>query len=120
MEAWAITYDLDVMGMKCAKFTQSQAMHFYESTRKCLAHNNFSQVKQLNIFVGEGKNPLSDAFQLCIELRSIANAERFIHRLHLFRVEDFNDLMPLVTGRPSSGKDPIIEEIDAIFAPPCP
>jgi len=120
MDTWAIAYDLDVMGMKCAKLTQKQATEIYDEIKKTLVHNNFAQLKQLNIYVGEGKNPLSDAFQLCAELKSVLNAVRFIHRLHLFRIEDLNDLLPMVSCKASSGKDPILEEIEAVFSPACP
>lgn len=119
MDTWAVAYDLDVVGMKCAGLTQDQATGVYDAVRNRLAHNNYSQLRQLNIYTGEGKDPLADAFQLCTEMRGVPNADRFIHRLHLFRIQDFTDLLPLVAGKASSGKDPILEEIEAVFSPPC-
>lgn len=39
----------------------------------------------------------------------------FIKRLHLFRVEDQSDLMPLVSGRDSADRDTMQEIIDQVF-----
>lgn len=60
---------------------------------------------QRSIYTCRRENSLTDAFNACIALKKIPNADKFIKRLHLFRVEDLNDLLPLVAGRESAGSD---------------
>jgi len=112
---WAIAYDLDVRGMQTAGYTKSQVTQFYSDVRNCLARNNFEQFKQLSIYTSEHPNTLTDAFRVCVDLKLVHDADRFIKRLHLFRIEDFNDLLPLVAEKESSGKDEIEEQIEEVF-----
>lgn len=116
MSMWAIAYDLDVRGMKNAGYSASQVTQFYNSVRGCLADNNFEQFKQLSIYTSDKPNTLTNAFQVCVALQNVTDADQYIKRLHLFRIEDFNDLLPLVAGKESSGKDEIEEEIEEVFS----
>lgn len=116
MTTWAIAYDLDVKGMKASGYTQSQVTGFYNNLKKCLADNNFESMKQMSIYTSENDNSLTDAFQASVQLKAMKDSERFIKRLHLFRIEDFNDLLPLVAGRNSGEADPVEEEIAEVFS----
>jgi virulence-associated protein VapD len=117
MSLWAIAYDLDVKGMKKAGYTKSKVTLFYNAIRSCLATNKFDKFKQLSIYTSAKSNSLTDAFQVCIDLKKIADTDKFIKRFHLFRIEDFNDLLPLVSaGHKSDEKDPVEEEIEEVFA----
>ena len=117
MSLWAIAYDLDVRGMKTAGYTESQVTQFYTAIRGALANNHFEQFKQLSIYTSGAANSLTHAFQACIALQQVADADQYIKRLHLFRIEDFNDLLPLVAkDKKSIGKDVILEEIEEIFS----
>jgi virulence-associated protein VapD len=106
---WVIAYDLDVKGMRDnGGYTKSHITQFYNYIRKCLADNNFAKMKQLNIYTSEKPNSLTDAINVCIALKAVPDSDKFIKRLHLFRIEDFNDLLPSVAGRESG------EEIDEV------
>ncbi|MBI3202034.1 MAG: hypothetical protein HYZ29_10865 [Myxococcales bacterium] len=115
MALWAIGYDLDVSGMKRAGYTKSQVTMFYNSVRGCLRTNGFEKFKQFSIYTSEGENTLTNAFRACQALRAVTNADKFVKRLHLFRVEDFNDLLPLVADKESAGRDATEEIIDEVF-----
>ncbi|WP_085719975.1 hypothetical protein [Pseudomonas sp. B22(2017)] len=116
MTIWAIAYDLDVKGMHAAGYTKSAVTQFYTRLRGCLASNNFEKMKQLSIYTSERPNSLTDAFQASVQLKALPDSDKFIKRLHLFRIEDFNDLLPLVAGRPSFETDPIEQEIEEVFS----
>ena len=115
MSLWAIAYDLDVRGMKDDGYTKSDVTQFYNSVRSCLADHRFERLKQWSIYTSSGDNSIADAFQVCVALQQVHDTDRYIKRLHLFRIEDFNDLLPLVhAGRESAG-DEIEEEIEEVF-----
>jgi len=114
MALWAIAYDLDVRGMKDAGMTGSQVTAYYSSVRGCLADHSFERQKQWSIYTSSKDNTLTNAFQACQCLQSLPNVD-FIKRLHLFRIEDLNDLLPLVAGHPSDGEDPVLQEIEEVF-----
>lgn len=116
MSIWAIAYDLDVKGMKAAGYTQSAVTQFYTRLRNCLACNNFEKMKQLSIYTSASPNSLTDAFQASVQIKALTDSDKFIKRLHLFRIEDFNDLLPLVAGRASYDVDPIEQEIAEAFS----
>ncbi len=98
--------------MEAAGLTKSNVTAFYNNVRQCLLTNNFHKQKQWSIYTSDRPNSLSDAFAACIALKEVANADGFVKRLQLFRVEDFNDLLPLVAnGKASAEQDEIVEEI---------
>ena len=115
MAIWAVAYDLDVGAMKRAGMTKSQVTMFYNSVRACLSNNGFEKFKQLSIYTSDKENTLTNAFKACQALKQLPNAAAYIKRLHLFRVEDFNDLLPLVSDKPSAGRDIVEEIIDEVF-----
>ena len=115
MTIWAIAYDLDVKGMKRSGYTQSQVTGFYSRLKQCLADNKLESMKQMSIYTSANPNSLTDAFQASVQIKALKDSDRFIKRLHLFRIEDFNDLLPLVAGRNSGDADPVEEEIAEVF-----
>jgi len=117
MSIWAIAYDLDVSGMKKAGYTKAQVTAFYSSVRGCLQSNKFEKMKQCSIYTSEKQNSIADAFAACVSMQAVKDADQFVKRLHLFRIEDFNDLLPLVAkGKQSHDADEIVELIEAEFA----
>jgi|688.fasta_scaffold272923_1 virulence-associated protein VapD len=116
MSIWAIAYDLDVKGMKAAGYTKSNVTQFYISVRKTLQDNHFEKLKQWSIYTSSQENSLTDAFGVALALKSVVDADKFVKRLHLFRIEDFNDLLPLIVpGKTSDDGDAIEQEIDEVF-----
>lgn len=116
MSIWAIAYDLNVKGMRAAGYSKSQVTMFYNSIRTCLQNNHFEKLKQWSIYTSEKPNSLTDAFAVCVALKTVTDADKFVKRLHLFRIEDFNDLLPLVAnGKTSDETDEIEQEINETF-----
>jgi virulence-associated protein VapD len=116
MSTWAIAYDLDVKGMKAAGYTRSNVTQFYSSVRKTLQDNHFEKQKQWSIYTSSQDNSLTDAFAVALALKSVTDADKFVKRLHLFRIEDFNDLLPLIVpGKTSDDVDVIEQEINEVF-----
>lgn len=114
--AWAIAYDLDVKGMKIAGYSKSRVTQFYSQVRKCLQDNHFEKMNQLSIYTCDKDNSIADAFFVVTALQQIPDTDKFIKRLNLFRVEDFNDLLPLVAqGKSSAADDKIEIEIEEVF-----
>jgi virulence-associated protein VapD len=113
----AIAYDLDVKGMKAAGYTKSNVTQFYSSVRKTLQDNHFEMLKQWSIYTSSQENSLTDAFEVALALKSVVDADKYVKRLHLFRIEDFNDLLPLImTGKTSDDGDAIEQEINEVFS----
>ncbi|WP_438002678.1 hypothetical protein WME89_27365 [Sorangium sp. So ce321] len=115
MAQWAIAYDLDVKRMKRDGMTRGQVVMFYQKVRTCLKQNQFELFKQFSLYTSAADNTLTNAFKACQELRALTDSNKYIKRLHLFRVEDFNDLLPLVADRSSAGKEVVEEEIEEAF-----
>lgn len=116
MSLWAIGYDLDVGAMKAAGKTESQVTAFYTEVRKCLSTNGFEKFKQLSVYTSDKPNTLTNAFKACQALKGVTGADTFIKRLHLFRIEDHSDLLPLVSGRESADRDAVEESIKQVFS----
>jgi virulence-associated protein VapD len=117
MSIWAIAYDLDVKGMKAAGYTKSNVTQFYKDVRKTLQDNHFEKLKQWSIYTSNQENSLTDAFGVALALKTVKDADKFVKRLHLFRIEDFNDLMPLIVpGKTSDDGDVIEQEINEVFS----
>jgi virulence-associated protein VapD len=116
MSMWAVAYDLDVKGMKAWGYSRSQVTLFYNAIRKTLLDNRFEKLKQWSIYTSDESNSLTDAFAVCVAMKGVPDADKFVRRLHLFRIEDFNDLLPLVAGgKTSDTADEIEREIDEAF-----
>jgi virulence-associated protein VapD len=115
MATWAIAYDLDVGAMKRNSMTKGEVTAFYRAVRDCLTKNNFESFKQLSIYTSDKENTLTNAFKACQALASIPNSATYVKRLHLFRLEDNNDLLPLVSGKSSAGRDAVEDRIDEVF-----
>jgi virulence-associated protein VapD len=116
MSIWAIAYDLDVSGMKSAGYTKSKVTMFYNNIRSCLQTNHFEKLKQWSVYTSEKPNSLADAFAVCVSMKAVQDSDKFVKRLHLFRIEDFNDLLPLVAnGKLSDEADEIAAEIEDAF-----
>lgn len=115
MAMWAIAYDLDVGAMKTAGKTKSQVTTFYNQVRECLTANRFEKFQQLSIYTSSEANTITNAFKACQALKLLPDSNSFIKRLHLFRVEDQSDLLPLVAGRDSADRDATQEIIDQVF-----
>ena len=84
--------------------------------REALANNQFEKFAQLSIYTSNKPNSLTNAFSACMQLSAIPDSDKFIKRLHLYRVEDFNDLLPLIAkGKKSSETDAVEEQIKQVF-----
>ncbi|MEJ5141679.1 hypothetical protein [Gluconobacter albidus] len=118
MSLWAIAYDLDVKGMKAARYTKSNVTQFYTAIRTCLTSNNFEKMSQYSIYTSEKSNTLADVYKACNDIKAVSGANLYVKRLNLFRIDDLTDLTPLISTPTlsNSDKDAIEEEIDLLFA----
>ena len=115
MTRWAIAYDLDVKGMKAGGFSASQVTGFYNEIRSCLASNHFEKFQQLSVYTSESPNSITDAIMACRAISALPN-KNYVKRLNLFRMEDLNDLLPIIgVSSTSPEKDNIEEEIEQVF-----
>jgi virulence-associated protein VapD len=113
---WVIAYDLNVKGMRKAGYSKSKVTQYYNSFKLCLSEHGFGVFKQSSVYeTDSSEQPLQRVYQIIDCLRQKPDPH-FVNRLHLFKVEDFNDLRPLLPNLPKSeDSDPIQDAIDDIF-----
>lgn len=117
---WVIAYDLNVRAMKSAGYSKSKVTQYYDSVKNCLHQHGFGRFRrfrQLSIYGSEEEieNPLFKAIQIIDCLKAMPDA-KYINRLHLFKVEDFNDLRPLLPPLEAGDEQDEIElKINNIF-----
>lgn len=113
--SWVIAYDLDIKGMKKAGYTASNVTQYYNELKRILAKHGFKKFSQLSLYMSE---PVDGVIALAIsvidDLRAMKD-NQFINRLHVFKVEDFSDLRPVISRGASSQKDTIEEKIEEVF-----
>jgi len=101
---WAIGYDHDTKAMSDDGVTDSERTTFYNRVRECLTRHGFA-FKQFSVYTNMEPDAITQAFKACQALKQVKWADKYMKRLHLFRIEDSNDLLPLVADRPSAGRD---------------
>lgn len=114
---WVIAYDLNVRAMKGSGYSKSKVTQFYDSVKDCLHQHGFGRFNQFSIYGSEEEidNPLFKAIQIIDCLKAMPDA-KYINRLHLFKVEDFNDLRTLLPPLQANAEQDEIElKIDDIF-----
>ena len=117
MTKFAIGYDVDTRGMRDdGQQTKSQISSFYYRIRKCLNQHGFEKMAQQSVYTCQTshQNTLANVFEVIDCLREIDNETCYIKNLHMFKMEDFNDLRPLVCDAASEEIDPI-DDLNARF-----
>ncbi|AKT39559.1 hypothetical protein [Chondromyces crocatus] len=98
---WAIAYDHTTELMGTDGMTESEIVLFYNSVRDVLYDKGFVR-SQLSVYVNPNTDARERADDVFAALKTMPKAVKYINRLHLFRVEDVSDVLPLVAGRPSA------------------
>ena len=112
MSLWAIDYALDLKAMKEAGYSREDAAGFCAAVEACFAERHFAKLERLGLHASDRDDALSDAYLTCLDLSAIADSDKFIRRLHLFRISDATDLLHVLSaGKASSSGDPVREEI---------
>ena len=102
MSFWAIDYDLNADAMKEANYSDTDAARFREAVEGCFVEHCFAKLDAASLHASDRNDALSNAYSACLALKAIVDAEKFISRLNLFRVNDLTDLLPFLHSAKSS------------------
>lgn len=116
MAKYAIGFDLDNSAMKTAGLSKSQIVAVYQKELpKALSACGFTMHLQGSLYAtGDTEDPLTSVIKLQGELKTHAPTFcKYVSRVHVFRMEDWSDVTPLITGneaRPMTNDDlPLID-----------
>ncbi len=118
MAQYAIAFDLDTRGMRTAGFNDSQISSVYNTEiPNALRQAGFTVHPQGSLYHTEAEqNPITAIMQLQNALRT--NAPQFcahVRRVHVFRMEEWSDVTPLIANRPAaptpSGEEELEEQL---------
>src|SRR6185436_1364729 len=102
MAQYAIAFDLDTAGMKNAGLNASDITTVYQTEiPHALASCGFTAHPQGSLYhtVSEA-NPISALMKLQGALKSLAPTFcQYVRRVHVFRMEVWSDVTPLISGR---------------------
>ncbi|QLE49879.1 hypothetical protein FD724_18490 [Nostoc sp. C057] len=115
MAQYAIAFDLYTAGMKNDGFTKSQITNVYQvEIPAALAKCGFTAHPQGSLYHTETeKDPISALMQLQGALKTNAPTFcQYVRRVHVFRMEEWSDVTPLIAERPSAGRPTAEEEVE--------
>lgn len=115
MAQYAIAFDLNTSAMTSNGMTQSQITSVYQTEiPSALARCGFTAHPQGSLYHTESeKDPISALMQLQSALKK--NAPKFcqyVRRVHVFRMEEWSDVTPLIAEHPSAGTPTAEEEVE--------
>jgi hypothetical protein len=102
MSFWAIDYDINASAMKEANYSDNDAARFREAVEECFAEHCFAKINGASFLMSDRNDALSNAHSACLALTVIADSDKFISRLNLFRVNDLTVLLPFLRCAKSS------------------
>ncbi len=115
MAQYAIAFDVDTTSMKNNGYTQSQITNLYQTEiPNALTKCGFTAHPQGSLYHTESdKDPISALMQLQSGLKSNAPTFcQYVKRVHVFRLEEWSDVTPLIAERPSAGTPTAEEEVE--------
>ena len=113
MAQYAIAFDLDTVAMRAAGLTQAQIVHVYQrEIPRALESCGFTAHPQGSLYHTEAEqNPITAIMQLQNSLRGQAPLFcRYVRRVHVFRMEEWSDVTPLIAQREAAEGPPDAEE----------
>jgi hypothetical protein len=117
MDLWVIDYALHVKSMKEAEYSRDDVAGFCAAIDACLVARGFERLERLGVHASAKPEAISDAYLACADLSAIEGSENFISKLNLFRVNDSNDLLPvLFAGKVSTVNNRMREQIDSEYS----
>lgn len=96
MSFWAIDYDLNADAMREANYSDNDAARLRDAVECCFVEHCFAKLEGAGLHASDRNDALSNAYSACLALTAIADSERFISRLSLFRVNDLTNLLPFL------------------------
>lgn len=113
MAHYAIAFDLDTKAMTAAGLSNADKTRIYQTEiPNALAACGFTAHPQGSLYHTEAEqNPITAIMQLQSSLQTqAANFCRFVKRVHVFRMEEWSDVTPLISTRPVAPAVPTAEE----------
>lgn len=121
MAQYAIAFDLDTARMKQDGLSQADITRVYQrEIPDALATCGFTGHPQGSLYhTEEEHDPIAAIMKLQGALRGEApNFCQYVRRVHVFRMEEWSDVTPLIANRPADAEpsaEEEIEEQEAIF-----
>lgn len=115
MAQYAIAFDVDTKRMKVDGLTQSQVTNLYQTEiPNALGLCGFTAHPQGSLYHTESdKDPITALMQLQSVLKTKAPSFcKYVNRVHVFRMEEWSDVTPLLSSKPSAGTPTAEEEIE--------
>jgi len=114
MAHYAIAFDLDTRGMRDSGFSDTDVTNVYQKEiPDALAACGFTAHPQGSLYhTEEHQDPISAIMRLQGTLRSDAPRFcKFVSRVHVFRMEEWSDVTPLIAEHAAAGPPEATEEI---------
>lgn len=115
MAQYAIAFDVDTKGMRNNGFTNSQVTNLYQTEiPNALENCGFTAHPQGSLYHTEmEKDPITAIMQLQSTLKKQApNFCQYVRRVHVFRMEEWSDVTPLIAEREAAGSPTADEEVE--------
>jgi len=115
MAQYAIAFDLDTSAMRSGGLNQSQITNVYQTEiPNALASCGFTAHPQGSLYHTESeKDPIFALMQIQSALKNNAPSFcKYVRRVHVFRMEEWSDVTPLIAEHPSAGTPTAEEELE--------
>lgn len=115
MAQYAIAFDIDTKGMRDNGFTNSQITNLYQTEiPNALSSCGFTAHPQGSLYHTESeKDPINAIMQLQSTLKSQAPIFcQYVRRVHVFRMEEWSDVTPLIAEHEAAGSPSAEEEVE--------
>lgn len=116
MAQYAIAFDLDTRAMRDRGFEQADITRVYQrEIPEALALCGFTAHPQGSLYHTEAdQDPIAAVMQLQSALTKHAQSFcAFVRRVHVFRMEEWSDVTPLIANKAAAGPPEAAEEIEA-------
>ena len=115
MAQYAIAFDLDTTAMRNAGLTQSQITGIYQTEiPQALGACGFTAHPQGSLYHTESEqDPITALMQLQSTLKKQAPLFcQYVRRVHVFRMEEWSDVTPLIAEHEAAGEPTAEEEVN--------
>lgn len=113
MAQYAIAFDMDTSGMKTSGLTQSEITQIYQQEiPMALSSAGFTEHPQGSLYhTKSDQDPITAIMKLQSILKNDApNFGKWVKRVHVFRMEEWSDVTPLLSDTRHEAELPTVEE----------
>jgi len=113
MAHYAIAFDLDTNAMRAGGLSQADITNVYQTEiPQALAHCGFTAHPQGSLYhTEEEQDPITALMQLQSTLKGQAPRFcKYVRRVHVFRMEEWSDVTPLLAEHEAAGEPGAEEE----------